>query len=76
LTQKRALFPAFSWREVTSGTMRKIGIHLIIHHQQVTQKMKLLKRGKRFDACLRRFHVVTAFDSGLPDPRKQSNIQG
>jgi len=56
--------------------MRKIGIHLIIHHQQVTQKMKLLKRGKRFDACLRRFHVVTAFDSGLPDPRKQSNIQG
>jgi len=36
---------------------------------QVTQKMQLLKRGKRSDACLRRFHVVTAFDSGLPDAR-------
>jgi len=25
-------------------------------------KMKLLKRGKRFDACSRRYHVVTTFD--------------
>jgi len=32
LTQKRAVFPAFSSREVTSGQIRKIGIHFIIYH--------------------------------------------
>jgi len=32
LTQKRAVFPAYSSREVTSGKMRKIGIHFIIYH--------------------------------------------
>jgi len=31
LTQKRAVFPAFSSHEVTAGQMRKIGIHFIIH---------------------------------------------
>jgi len=31
LTQKRAVFPAFSSRGVTSGQMRKIGIHFIIY---------------------------------------------
>ena len=34
-----------------------------------SQKMKPMKRGKRSDACLRRFHVVTAFDSDLPNSR-------
>jgi len=36
---------------------------------QGAQKKKLLRRGKRCDACSRRFHVVTAFESGLSDPR-------
>jgi len=31
LTQQRAVFPAFPSREVTSGQMRKIGIHFIIY---------------------------------------------
>jgi len=31
LTQKQAVFPAFSSREVTIGQMRKIGIHFIIY---------------------------------------------
>jgi len=31
LTQERAVFPAFSSREITSGQMRKIGIHFIIY---------------------------------------------
>ena len=31
LSQKRAVFPAFSSRKVTSGQMRKIGIHFIIY---------------------------------------------
>jgi len=31
LAQKRSVFPAFLSREVTSGQMRKIGIHFIIH---------------------------------------------
>jgi len=31
LSQKRAVFPAFSSREVTLGQMRKIGIHFIIY---------------------------------------------
>jgi len=31
LTQKRAVFPVFSSREVTLGQMRKIGIHFIIY---------------------------------------------
>jgi len=31
LTQKRAVFPAFSSRVVTLGQMRKIGIHFIIY---------------------------------------------
>jgi len=31
LTQKRAVFPALSSREVTLGQMRKIGIHFIIY---------------------------------------------
>jgi len=31
LTQKWAVFPAFSSREVTSGQMRKIVIHFIIY---------------------------------------------
>jgi len=31
LTQKRAVFPAFSLREVTLGQVRKIGIHFIIY---------------------------------------------
>jgi len=32
LTQKRAVFPAFSSCEVTLGQMRKVGIHFIIYH--------------------------------------------
>ena len=35
LTQKWAVFPAFSSREVTSSQMRKIGIHFIIYHDWV-----------------------------------------
>jgi len=35
LTQKRAVFPAFSSREVTLGQMRKIGIHFIIYQTTV-----------------------------------------
>jgi len=31
LSQKRAVFPAFSPREVTSGQMRTIGIHFVIY---------------------------------------------
>jgi len=31
LTQKRAVFPVFSSRDVTLGQMRKIGIHFIIY---------------------------------------------
>jgi len=31
LTQKRAVFPAFSSREVTLDQMRKIGIHFFIN---------------------------------------------
>ena len=31
LTQKRAVFPAFSSREVTLSQTRKIGIHFIIY---------------------------------------------
>jgi len=32
LSQKRAVFPSLSSREVTLGQMRKIGILLIIYH--------------------------------------------
>jgi len=39
------------------------------------EKVKLLKSGKRSDACLRRFHVVTSFDPGLEDPRYQSRVK-
>jgi len=35
LTQKRAVFTAFSSREVTLGQMRKIGIHFIIYPNPV-----------------------------------------
>jgi len=34
LSQKRAVFPAFSSREVTLGQMRKIGIHFIIYRKR------------------------------------------
>jgi len=34
LTQKRAVFPTFSSREVTSGQMRKIGIHFITYRSK------------------------------------------
>jgi len=33
LTQKRAVFPAFSSCEITIGQMRKIGIHFIIYQE-------------------------------------------
>jgi len=33
LDAERAVFPAFPSREVTSGQMRKIGIHFIIYQQ-------------------------------------------
>jgi len=33
LSQKRAVFPAFSSRDVTLCHMRKIGIHFIIYHR-------------------------------------------
>ena len=35
LTQKRAVFPAFSSLEVTLGQMCKIGIHFIINHMDM-----------------------------------------
>ena len=35
LTQKRAVFPTFSSREVTFGQMRTIGIHFIIYPNSV-----------------------------------------
>jgi len=34
------------------------------------ENIKLLKRGKRANARLRRYHVVTSFDLGLINPRK------
>jgi len=36
LTQKRAVFPAFSSREVTLHQLPKIGIHFIIHPKSLT----------------------------------------
>jgi len=38
-------------------------------YQQVAQKMKLLKRGKRSDASFRMQHVVTALALGLWNPQ-------
>jgi len=34
------------------------------------KNMKLLKRGKRANARLRRYYVVTSFDLGLTNPQK------
>jgi len=36
--------------------------------------MKLLKGGKRVNARLRRYHLVTSFDRGLTNPRKYFRV--
>jgi len=40
LAQKRAVFPAFSLREVTLGQMCKIGIHFIIFRKTPRQYVR------------------------------------
>jgi len=40
LSQKRAVFPAFSLHEVTLGQMWKIGIHFIIYPKLVEKHVK------------------------------------
>ena len=48
LTQKRAVFPAFSSREVTLGQMRKTGIHFIIYREAVVEMTQLRLRSSSF----------------------------
>jgi len=47
LTQKRAVFPAFSPREVTFSQMRKIGVHFIIYQLELEAMRRMIQNNWR-----------------------------
>jgi len=80
LTQKRAVFPAFSSREVTIGQMRKIGIHFIIHPgigfaKPTASRDIILSSTKQLDAAQVSLSVTSGFGESLEEKIRQKEAE-